>query len=151
MNSTLSSTDKFARFAERYCGLRLEPFQRIIIEEVFSDRRESLILLPRGNGKSSLLAALGLFHPLSTPNAAAYVAAASREQAQVLFDMARTGIAVIVISSELSEVMAVSDRIVTFREGRITGVMSAAEATEEKLMQRMALGAGDHHVHAEAA
>jgi inositol transport system ATP-binding protein len=47
--------------------------------------------------------------------------------------------------------MAVSDRIVTFREGRITGVMSAAEATEEKLMQRMALGAGEHHVHAEAA
>jgi inositol transport system ATP-binding protein len=76
---------------------------------------------------------------------------AKAEVHQVLFDMARTGIAVIVISSELPEVMAVSDRIVTFREGRITGVMSAAEATEEKLMQRMALGAGDHHVHAEAA
>jgi inositol transport system ATP-binding protein len=76
---------------------------------------------------------------------------AKAEVHQVLFDMARAGIAVIVISSELPEVMAVSDRIVTFREGRITGVMSAAEATEEKLMQRMALGAGEHHVHAEAA
>jgi len=76
---------------------------------------------------------------------------AKAEVHQVLFDMARTGLAVIVISSELPEVMAVSDRIVTFREGRITGVISAAEATEEKLMQRMALGAGEHHVHAEAA
>jgi inositol transport system ATP-binding protein len=76
---------------------------------------------------------------------------AKAEVHQVLFDMARAGIAVVVISSELPEVMAVSDHIVTFREGRITGVMSAAEATEEKLMQRMALGAGEHHVHAEAA
>src|SRR3954447_10509156 len=76
---------------------------------------------------------------------------AKAEVHQVLFDMSRTGIAVIVISSELPEVMAVSDHIVTFREGRITGVMAAAEATEEKLMQRMALGAGEHHVHAEAA
>ncbi len=73
---------------------------------------------------------------------------AKAEVHQVLFDMARTGIAVIVISSELPEVMAISDRIVTFREGQITGSMPAAEATEEKLMNRMAIGAGEHHVHA---
>ncbi|MNE63305.1 Ribose import ATP-binding protein RbsA [compost metagenome] len=54
--------------------------------------------------------------------------------------MARAGIAVIVISSELPEAMAVSDQIVTFREGTITGVVSADEATEELLMQRMAQG-----------
>ena len=54
----------------------------------------------------------------------------------------------IVISSELPEVMAVSDRIVTFREGQITGSMPAGEATEEKLMSRMAIGVGEHHVHA---
>ena len=52
------------------------------------------------------------------------------------------------ISSELPEVMAVSDRIVTFREGQITGAMPASEATEEKLMSRMAIGVGEHHVHA---
>jgi inositol transport system ATP-binding protein len=76
---------------------------------------------------------------------------AKAEVHQVLFDMARAGIAVIVISSELPEVMAISDHIVTFREGQITGAMTAADATEEKLMARMALGAGEHHVHAEAA
>jgi inositol transport system ATP-binding protein len=73
---------------------------------------------------------------------------AKAEVHQVLFDMARTGIAVIVISSELPEVMAISDRIVTFREGQITGSMPAAEATEEKLMSRMAIGVGEHHIHA---
>jgi inositol transport system ATP-binding protein len=37
---------------------------------------------------------------------------------QVLFDMAKKGVAVIVISSDLPEVMAVSDRIITLSEGR---------------------------------
>jgi inositol transport system ATP-binding protein len=65
---------------------------------------------------------------------------AKAEVHQLLFDMARAGVAVIVISSELPEVMAVSDRIITFREGQITGIVSADEATEELLMQRMAQG-----------
>ena len=76
---------------------------------------------------------------------------AKAEVHQVLFDMAQAGVAVIVISSELQEVMAVSDSIVTFKEGQITGVTPAADATEEKLMSLMALGAGERHVHAVAA
>ncbi|KQQ62351.1 D-ribose transporter ATP-binding protein [Pseudomonas sp. Leaf127] len=72
---------------------------------------------------------------------------AKAEVHQVLFDMARAGIAVIVISSELPEVMAVSDMIVTFREGAITGVVSADEATEELLMQRMAQGVSSSFSH----
>lgn len=59
---------------------------------------------------------------------------------QVLFDMAAEGMAVIVISSELPEVMAVSDRIIVFREGRITGTLEAADADEETLMALMATG-----------
>ena len=43
------------------------------------------------------------------------------------------------ISSELPEVLAVSDRIVTMRRGRITGEMPGIEANEEKLMELMAL------------
>ena len=39
----------------------------------------------------------------------------------LLIDMAKSGIAVIVISSELPEILAVCDRIVTMREGRVTG------------------------------
>jgi len=60
----------------------------------------------------------------------------------LLFDMARSGIAVIAISSELPEVLAISDRIVTMREGRVTGEVVRAEATQEKLMAMMTLGAG---------
>jgi ABC-type sugar transport system ATPase subunit len=58
----------------------------------------------------------------------------------LLYDMARSGIAVIAISSELPEVLAISDRIVTMREGRVTGEIRREEATQEKLMSMMTLG-----------
>lgn len=57
----------------------------------------------------------------------------------LLFEMAASGIAIIVISSELPEVLALADRIVTMREGRITGEISGAEADQEKLMTMMTM------------
>jgi len=59
----------------------------------------------------------------------------------LLFEMARSGIAVIAISSELPEVLAISDRIVTMREGRVTGEIDREHASEEKLMTMMTVGA----------
>jgi inositol transport system ATP-binding protein len=55
----------------------------------------------------------------------------------LLIEMAKSGIAVIVISSELPEILAVCDRIVTMREGRVTGEISRADATQEILMSMM--------------
>jgi inositol transport system ATP-binding protein len=64
---------------------------------------------------------------------------AKAEVHQILVQLAFRGIAILMISSELPEVLAVSDRIVTMRQGRITGEMPAGEATEAKLMALMAL------------
>ena len=58
----------------------------------------------------------------------------------LLFQMAASGIAIIVISSELPEVLALSDRIVMMREGRVSGEIARADATQEKLMTLMTLG-----------
>lgn len=55
----------------------------------------------------------------------------------ILFSLADAGIAIIVISSELPEILTVSDRILTMCEGRLTGAFSRQEATEEKLMRAM--------------
>ena len=55
--------------------------------------------------------------------------------------MARSGIAIIAISSELPEVLAIADRIVTMREGRVTGGIDRAAATQEELMSMMTLRA----------
>jgi phage terminase large subunit-like protein len=77
----------FAEFADAV-GLDLEPFQRKIARTVL-DADESLILLPRGNGKSCLIGCLAVWHLLTTPKAAIYLAAASREQARVVYEYAR--------------------------------------------------------------
>ncbi len=69
--------------------------------------------------------------------------AAKAEVHQQLDRMARAGIAILAISSELPEILAISDRIATMREGRITGCLARAEATEERLMQLMAIDAAD--------
>lgn len=47
------------------------------------------VLLPRGNGKTTLMAALAVHHALTVPRPAVYVAAASRDQARVLYEAAR--------------------------------------------------------------
>ena len=60
-----------------------------MLRDFFLGTRETLILLPKKNGKSTILAALGLFHLLSTPDADCIIVAASREQADVILKAAR--------------------------------------------------------------
>ena len=50
-------------------------------------------------------------------------------------DLARTGVCVIVVSSELPEILGVSDRIAVMRQGKIAAILDRAEATEEKLLK----------------
>lgn len=85
------SPPSLARFEGfcRYVGLELEDFQRLVLTEFFAGRRELLVMLPRGNGKTTLFSALSLFHLLTTPRPAVYCAAAGRDQARLLFETAR--------------------------------------------------------------
>jgi ABC-type sugar transport system ATPase subunit len=59
----------------------------------------------------------------------------------LLFQMAASGIAIIVISSELPEILALSDRILMMRAGRVSGEISREQADQETLMTMMTLGA----------
>jgi phage terminase large subunit-like protein len=77
----------FADFCAQI-GLDLEPFQNLIAEAAAGPEREFVALLPRGNGKSTLLAAIAVHHLLSVEKAAVYVAASSREQARIIFEIA---------------------------------------------------------------
>ncbi len=49
-------------------------------------------------------------------------------------DLAAQGMAVILISSDLPEVLAMSDRILVMREGRQMGIFNQAEATQERIV-----------------
>ena len=60
---------------------------------------------------------------------------AKAEIYQLINNLAKQGMAIIVVSSELPEVIGISDRIVTFCEGELTGEYLQEEATQEKLLQ----------------
>ncbi|WP_308436334.1 multiple monosaccharide ABC transporter ATP-binding protein [Lentzea cavernae] len=58
----------------------------------------------------------------------------------IINDLAAQGRAVLVISSELPELLGLCDRVYALSEGRITGEVSREEATQERLMQFMTRG-----------
>ena len=53
----------------------------------------------------------------------------------IMQDLARAGVCVIVVSSELPEVLGVSDRIAVMRQGRIAAILDRAAASEEILLK----------------
>ena len=59
---------------------------------------------------------------------------AKSEIYKLMNELAAQGVAIIMISSELPEILGMSDRILVMHEGRITGEISRAEATQEKIM-----------------
>ncbi len=60
---------------------------------------------------------------------------AKREIYDLVFRLAGEGLAIVVISSELPELLHLSDRILVMAEGRQTGILSRAEASEEAIMR----------------
>jgi L-arabinose transport system ATP-binding protein len=60
---------------------------------------------------------------------------AKAEIYKLIDELAGTGMAVLLISSELLEVLGLADRILVMQNGRITGELAAAEATERAIME----------------
>jgi ribose transport system ATP-binding protein len=64
---------------------------------------------------------------------------AKQEIHELIFALANQGIAIVVVSSELPELMYLSDCILVMCEGKAAGLLSRAEASEEAIMQLAAL------------
>ncbi|MGD8290077.1 MAG: sugar ABC transporter ATP-binding protein [Desulfobacterales bacterium] len=64
---------------------------------------------------------------------------AKGEVYKIINRLAGEGIAILLISSELPEILTLSDRIVVMKEGRITGHFTKAQATEDKIMAAAAV------------
>lgn len=65
---------------------------------------------------------------------------------QIMIDLANEGKAIIVVSSEMSELLGVADRIAVMCAGRLTGLIDRSEATQENIMELATRFAGgtDH-------
>lgn len=96
MNAALK---RFAAFAEAVlttesgAPLILEPWQLSMLTEHFEGVRELVILTPKKQGKSSLLAGRGLYELITKPGAEVAIVAASRDQAAIILRQARGYIA----------------------------------------------------------
>jgi rhamnose transport system ATP-binding protein len=66
---------------------------------------------------------------------------AKAEIHRLMVELAERGLAILMISSELPEVLGMSDRIAVMRAGTVAGVLDRAEATQEKVLA-LALGHG---------
>ena len=53
---------------------------------------------------------------------------------RIIDQLTREGIAILMLTSDMMELIGLSDRVLVFYEGRITGELKRGEATEEKIM-----------------
>jgi ribose transport system ATP-binding protein len=74
---------------------------------------------------------------------------AKEEIYRLLNDLAQQGKSIIMISSELPEVLRMSHRVVVMSEGRITGVLDAGEADQESVMHLATLRPDENPADAE--
>lgn len=86
--------DLFERFCnvlvleDRRTAMVVHEYERTILGDFFRGARETLVLIPKKNGKTTLIAALILFHMLTTGDCYCVVAAASIKQAGTLYRQA---------------------------------------------------------------
>ena len=64
---------------------------------------------------------------------------AKREIYQLINELAARGVPIIMVSSDLPEILGVSDRVAVMHEGKLTGFLTRGEITQEKVM-RLATG-----------
>ncbi|MBC7960161.1 MAG: sugar ABC transporter ATP-binding protein, partial [Vallitaleaceae bacterium] len=104
---------------------------------------KKIIELSGGNQQKVLLARSLSTKPkiliLDEPTKGIDVGAKS-EIYKIIQALAREGIGVIVISSELPEIMGLCDRIIVMCEGKVTGEIMRAEATEEGILTMAMIG-----------
>ena len=58
----------------------------------------------------------------------------------IIAELAKQGKSIIMISSEMPELLGMSDRIMVMSEGRLTGIIEGSEANEEAIMRLAAQG-----------
>ena len=71
---------------------------------------------------------------------------AKQEIYDLVFALAREGLAIVLVSSELPELLLLADRVLVMSEGRQTGILTREEASEEAIMRLAA--PRSHHAHA---
>ena len=139
-NSSIAALEQFCRMGHVRGG---EEKQRVgaLVDRLrvrTPDQEQEIAKLSGGNQQKALLARWLLKDNLKVllvdePTRGIDVGAKA-EIYQLLNDLARDGLAVVLLSSEMPEVLGLCDRIYVMSEGRIAAVYDRSEATPEKLL-----------------
>lgn len=66
----------------------LEPYQLDVVRDILKGTQEVWLVVPEGNGKTTFMAGIALWHGLTVPYAEVPIAASTREQAQIMYKQA---------------------------------------------------------------
>lgn len=138
-NMTIEVLDSFLK-AGRYNGRQ----EAAIVEEYaekmsvkMASSSQKIVRLSGGNQQKVIIGRWLACNPkiliLDEPTRGVDVGA-KMEIYEIIDELAKAGVSIIVISSELPEVIGISDRIVVMGEGKIRGVMGREEANQERIM-----------------
>ncbi len=138
-NAVLASYDKFSRGPFIDFGKTIETTERFV--ERLQIRTPSVYQITRnlsGGNQQKLVIAKWLIHNsdiliFDEPTRGIDVGAKG-EIYTLMNELVAEGKSIIMISSELPEILRMSDRIAVMCEGRITGILDIADATQEKIM-----------------
>jgi len=125
---------------ESGAAFELEPFQQQMLVEHFAGGTETVIVIPKKNGKTTLLGALALFHLAVWPEAEVVIGAASRDQARILFKQA----AGLVRRSKMTDMFDVKSgygeiRLAGDKDGPRIRVLAADANTADGVIPTLAL------------
>lgn len=146
VRSVLENTNLSARRRRAHAGIfidetweRTNAQQRIDQLRVRTPSWRQLIRNLSGGNQQKVILGRWLSEPvkvilLDEPTRGIDIGAKSEIYA-IMQNLARDGVCVIMVSSELPEVLGVADRIAVMRQGRIAAVLDRADATEEKLLK----------------
>lgn len=139
-NTTLASLNKIKRnhLLDPYLELqKVEELSRKVNLKAHS-LEANVTQLSGGNQQKVVLSKWLLTNPkvliLDEPTRGIDVGAKS-EIYKIILELAQQGVGIIMISSELPEILGMSDRIIVMSGGMITGELSREEATQEKILK----------------
>lgn len=141
VNMTLSNLKKYEKGFKRLCRKTEEKDVKEYIKKLSiktTGYNQLIKNLSGGNQQKVIIAKWIMLSPkvliIDEPTKGIDVGA-KREIYEVLNELKAMGKAVIMISSELPEVLGISDRVLVMHEGRISGELSRQEASQETIMK----------------
>jgi ABC-type sugar transport system ATPase subunit len=144
-NVTISNLARFRRFGFLRLG-RERAFVRDQIERLdirLPGQQVQINMLSGGNQQKVLLARALAGSPrvliFDEPTRGVDIGA-KREIYRFIEELAEDGVAILVISSEMEEVLRLSDRVIVMRGGRVAAELPRRDCTEEKIMRAASLG-----------